>query len=359
MSAVPENSDIVYQPLEPTHEPAPEPAKVEGQIVNMPTKTINPSMVHPASMQSTNKPSFQQFIEGVDEEQSQLESKPTSMPIVRQVGQRLRAKQAQAQQRPPIFTRQPQGATIGTNVLAQPEMATPGVGVNAQQLAAIMKATQDHINAAEIEARAGREYDRTIGERSRTGLSANDAVPKADLLIKEAKDKKKSLDNYANIKWVETSFGDSKLGRKSSLAKMQDKEDRLRYGYAFFNAPKQEKRRCDIYDDNYEYIKNTFENRFVPVYGSRYETARHPIYERQNNAYGLRPVGARPYKLDDMGDWTYNHRGVTGTQNLGLAPMYNPTKLKDFENDTTYYPDTYMKLGGGSALEDNFDLMFR
>lgn len=348
MSAVPENKDIVFQPLEPTHEPAPEPTKVEGQIVNMPTKTINPSMAQP-SMQSTNKPSFQQFIEGVDIEQAKLESKPTSMPIV---------KQGQAQQRPPIFTRQPHGPTITSNVLAQPEMPTPGVGVNAQQLAAIMKATQDHINASEIEARAGREYDKTIGERSRTGLSANDAVPKADILIKEAKDKKKSLDSFANLKWVETSFGDSKLGRKSSLAKMQEKEDRLRYGYAFFNAPKQVKRRCDIYDDNYEYIKNNFDNRYVPVYGSRYETARHPIYERQNNAHGLRPVGARPYKIDDMGDWTYNYRGVTGTQNLGLAPMYNPTKLKDYQNDTTYYPDTYMRVGGGSALEDNFDIMF-
>ena len=59
-----------------------------------------------------------------------------------------------------------------------------------------------------------------------------------------------------------------------------------------------------------------------------------------------------------MGDWTYNYRGVTGTQNLGLAPMYNPTKLKDYQNDTTYYPDTYMTIGGGSALEDNFNIMF-
>jgi hypothetical protein len=276
------------------------------------------------------------------------------MPIVKQVGQKVRARQAQAQQRPPIFNKQP----VATNVLQQPEMMTPGVGVNAQQLAAIMRATQDHINAAEVEARAGREYDRTIGERSRTGLSANDAVAKADILIKEAKDKKKSLNSFANLSWVESSYGDSKLGRKSSLAKMQDKEDRLRYGYAFFNAPRQDRRRCDIYDNNYEYIKNNFENRYTAVYGSRDETARHPIYERQNNAYGLRPVGARPPKLDDMGSWTYSCRGVVGTQELGLAPMYNPTKLKDFKNDTTYYPDTIMRIGGGSALEDDFHIRF-
>jgi hypothetical protein len=351
MSAVPENKDIVFQPLEPTHEPAPEPTKVEGQIVNMPTKTINPSMAQP-SMASPSKPTFQQFIEGVDEEQANIEAKPTGMPIVKQVGQRLRGRQAQ---RPPIFAKQP----VASNVLQQPEIMTPGVGVNAQQLAAIMRATQEHINASEAEARAGREYDKTIGERSRTGLSANDAVPKADILIKEAKDKKKSLDSFANLSWVESSFGDSKLGRKSSLAKMQDKEDKIRYGYTFFNAPKQVKRRCDIYDDNYEYIKNNFENRYTAVYGSRDETARHPVYERQNNAYGIRPVGARPFRLDDMGDWTYNYRGITGTQQLGLAPMYNPTKLKDFQNDTTYYPDTIMKIGSGSALEDNFELTFR
>ena len=181
MSAVPENKDIVFQPLEPTHEPAPEPSKVEGQIVNIPSlpsnRTINPSMA------PTNKPSFQQFIEGVDEEQANIEAKPTGMPIVKQVGQRLRGRQAQ---RPPIFAKQP----VASNVLQQPEIMTPGVGVNAQQLAAIMRATQEHINASEAEARAGREYDKTIGERSRTGLSANDAVPKADILIKEAKDKK-------------------------------------------------------------------------------------------------------------------------------------------------------------------------
>jgi len=351
MSAVPENKDIVFQPLEPTHEPAPEPTKIEGQVVNIPNlpsnRTINP--------QPTSKPTFQQFVEKIDEEeQAILEAKPTAMPIVKQVGQRLKGRQP----RQPIFTKQPQGATIGSNVLQQPETVTPGVGVNAQQLAAIMRATQEHINASEVQARADREYDRTIGERSRTGLSANDAVAKADILIKEAKDKKKSLDSFANLKWVESSYGDSKLGRKSSLQKMKEKEDILRYGYTFFNAPRQERRRCDIYDDNYEYIKNNFENRYTAVYGSRDETARHPIYERQNNAYGLRPVGARPPKLDDMGDWTYNRRGIVGTQNLGLAPMYNPTKLKDFENDTTYYPDTIMRIGGGSALEDDFHIRF-
>ena len=359
MSAVPENKDIVFQPLEPTHEPAPEPSKVEGQIVNIPSLPSN-RVINP-SMQSSNKPSFQQFMEGVEqEEQGHLEAKPTIKPVAGMGGNPQAQSQAQILQkragrgRPPIFAKQP----IASNVLQQPEMMTPGVGVNAQQLAAIMRATQDHINAAEVEARAGREYDKTIGERSRTGLSANDAVPKADILIKEAKDKKKSLDSFANLSWVESSFGDSKLGRKSSLQKMKDKEDKIRYGYTFFNAPKQLKRRCDIYDDNYEYIKNNFENRYTAVYGSRDETARHPIYERQNNAYGLRPVGARPFKLDDMGSWTYNYRGVVGTQQLGLAPMYNPTKLKDFQNDTAYYPDTIMRIGGGSALEDDFHIRF-
>jgi hypothetical protein len=105
--------------------------------------------------------------------------------------------------------------------------------------------------------------------------------------------------------------------------------------------PKSQRRE---YVENHDYILRNYDNEMTSMYGSRDETAMHPIYERQNNMYGMRPQGARPYTITDMNDWTYSHCGVVGTQNLGMTPMYQNERKTDYENNTTVFPDTVVDI---------------
>ena len=338
MSTTPENEDIVVQPLEQTTEPKAPPSKTNGQVENLPAMSMNPQY------KPTRKPIASSFFEQLESEEAKV-----NKAFTQDEPPRTSKKRLQSQQVGPTITGMspPQREAIG-----QTEALTPAQ-------VAIMRATEQHIKQAELtQAAADREYDKTIGVRERTGLSMNDAVPKADILVKDKTEKAKSLARYANMSWVETSFGDSKMGRKSSLQKMQDEEDKMRYAFAWVNTPKHPKSQRREYVDNHDYIYRNYDNEMTSMYGSRDETAMHPIYERQNNMYGMRPQGARPYTITDMGDWTYCHRGVVGTQNLGMTPMYNPSRRRDFHNDTTYYPDVMMNTNRGS-LEDDFKLKFR
>jgi hypothetical protein len=137
---------------------------------------------------------------------------------------------------------------------------------------------------------------------------------------------------------------------------MQEQENHDRYSKLFWNAPQKEKSRKYLYEENYDYSKQNYDNQYVPMYDGHYEQAYIPVYEKDNQVCGPRPVGSRYPTLNDMHDYTYNHRGIVGTQNLGMAPMFNPTRSKNRQNDTTYYPDTlYFKEHiKKNKLEDNF-----
>jgi hypothetical protein len=97
-----------------------------------------------------------------------------------------------------------------------------------QELTALYAEREKEARNAKIEADAGAEQDRTIGDRAKTGLGTYEMKPNADVVLKSQKDKKKSIHNFANFNWIE-SRSDSKLGEFSSLKKMIDGEEKMRF----------------------------------------------------------------------------------------------------------------------------------
>jgi len=211
------------------------------------------------------------------------------------------------------------------------------------ELTALFAQKEKEKRNAKVEADAGAEQDKTIGDRAKTGLGTYEMKPAADIVLKSNKDKKKSIHNFANLNWVE-SRSDSKLGEFSSLKKMIDGEERMRFSNTYRSTNVLPKSQPVMYNKNHAFFKNYLENRMTPMSIANIQQERQPMTQESNQRDGRRPVGARPWTLTDLGDYTYNHNGVVGTQNLGMTPMYQNERKTDYENNTTVFPDTIMNV---------------
>jgi len=211
------------------------------------------------------------------------------------------------------------------------------------ELTALFAQKEKEKRNAKIEADAGAEQDKTIGDRAKTGLGTYEMKPAADVVLKSNKDKKKSIHNFANLNWIE-SRSDSKLGEFSSLKKMIDGEERMRFSHTYRSTNTLPKSQPVLYNKNHAFFKNYLENRMTPMSIANIQQERQPMTQESNQRDGRRPVGARPWTLTDLGDYTYNFNGVVGTQNLGMTPMYQNERKTDYENNTTVFPDTIMDV---------------
>jgi hypothetical protein len=211
------------------------------------------------------------------------------------------------------------------------------------ELTALFAQKEKEKRNAKIEADAGAEQDKTIGDRAKTGLGTYEMKPAADVVLKSNKDKKKSIHNFANLNWIE-SRSDSKLGEFSSLKKMIDGEERMRFSNTYRSTNTLPKSQPVMYNKNHAFFKNYLENRMTPMSIANIQQERQPMTQESNQRDGRRPVGARPWTLSDLGDYTYNFNGVVGTQNLGMTPMYQNERKTDYENNTTVFPDTIMDV---------------
>ena len=211
------------------------------------------------------------------------------------------------------------------------------------ELQALYNQREKEKRNAKVEADAGAEQDKTIGDRAKTGLGTYEMKPAADVVLKSNADKKKSIHNFANLNWVE-SRSDSKLGEFSSLKKMIDGEERMRFSHTYRSTNTLPKSQPVMYNKNHAFFKNYLENRMTPMSIANIQQERQPMTQESNQRDGRRPVGARPWTLSDLGDYTYNHNGVVGTQNLGMTPMYQNERKTDYENNTTVFPDTIVDV---------------
>jgi hypothetical protein len=191
------------------------------------------------------------------------------------------------------------------------------------------------------EARANREQDKTIGNRENTGLATRFSIPGKDLLVKPEEEIKKSISAFANMSWIENGArADSKLGRYSSLQQMVDAFEERRYTDVYTPVSVQPKTRQYLYEMYKRDIEGITNNRRVPEYDGQYTQERIPEHERDLRAYGARPVGSRYPTLNNMEDYTYEHCGVVGTQNLGMSNQYQDYTRPYYRDDHLQFPNT-------------------
>jgi hypothetical protein len=125
---------------------------------------------------------------------------------------------------------------------------------------------------------------------------------------------------------------------------MIDGEERMRFSNTYRSTNTLPKSQPVLYNKNHAFFKNYLENRMTPMSIANIQQERQPMTQESNQRDGRRPVGARPWTLTDLGDYTYNFNGVVGTQNLGMTPMYQNERKTDYENNTTVFPDTIMDV---------------
>jgi hypothetical protein len=191
------------------------------------------------------------------------------------------------------------------------------------------------------EAKANREQDKTIGNRENTGLATRFSIPGKDLLVKPEEEIKKSISAFANMSWIENGArADSKLGRYSSLQQMVDAFEERRYTDVYTPVSVQPKTRQYLYEMYKRDIEGITNNRRVPEYDGQYTQERIPEHERDLRAYGARPVGSRYPTLNNMEDYTYEHCGVVGTQNLGMSNQYQDYTRPYYRDDHLQFPNT-------------------
>lgn len=191
------------------------------------------------------------------------------------------------------------------------------------------------------EAKANREQDKTIGNRENTGLATRFSIPGKDLVTKPEEEIKKSIGAFANMSWIEKGArADSKLGQYSSLQQMVDRWDEMRYSDVYTPISVQPKTREHLYQMYKRDIEGITNNRRIPEYDGEYTQERIPEHERDLRAYGARPVGSRYPTLHNIEDYTYEHRGVVGTQNLGMSSQYQDYTRPYYRDDHLQFPNT-------------------
>jgi len=245
----------------------------------------------------------------------------------------------------PIFRKAAQPARPlkagGKGVAAPPQPQGPPVTRSAytpEQLA-ILRAQVEDKRLAELEqANADREGNRQIGVRENTGLSTRYSRAGADIVVKPQDEIQQSVKAFANLSWIsEGARNNSILTKNSSLQKLWDGYDEQRYTDTYNPKIAMQYDSCELFEDHRDAIKAFTDNRLIPQTDTFQEMDANSI--GQNIQFGKRPAMSRPPTLYDVGDYTYNHNGVVGTQNLGLQPQQMIGNRYDYDCDTLHYPN--------------------
>lgn len=245
----------------------------------------------------------------------------------------------------PIFRKAAQPARPlkagGKGVAAPPQPQGPPVTRSAytpEQLA-ILRAQVEDRKLAELEqANADREGNRQIGVRENTGLSTRYSRAGADIIVKPQDEIQQSVKAFANLSWInEGARNNSVLTKNSSLQKLWDGYDEQRYTDTYNPKIAMQYDSCKLFEDHRDAIKAFTDNRLIPQTDTFQEMDANSI--GQNIQFGKRPAMSRPPTLYDVGDYTYSHNGVVGTQNLGLQPQQMIGNRYDYDCDTLHYPN--------------------
>jgi len=198
------------------------------------------------------------------------------------------------------------------------------------------------------EAEADREQNKTIGFRENTGLSTYVSKAGADILTKPEDEKMKSIDAYANMSWItQGARNDSRLTKNSSLQHMENQYDLMRYTDTYNPIIPIHHTRQEMYDMHKDYFNTMTQNRYTPMYDRDYVQEWTPLNSQGDIAYGKRSVMPKPFTYDkhtgewDLGDYTYNHCCVAGTQNMGFTrDRPDRTPHIDFADNPLIFPNT-------------------
>ena len=198
------------------------------------------------------------------------------------------------------------------------------------------------------EAEADREQNKTIGFRENTGLSTYVSKAGADILTKPEDERIKSIDAYANMSWItQGARNDSRLTKNSSLQYMANQYDLMRYTDTYNPIVPIHYTRQEMYDMHKDYFNTITQNRYTPMYDRDYVQEWTPLNTQGDIAYGKRSVMPKPFTYDkhtgewDLGDYTYNHCCVAGTQNMGFT-RDRPDRAPriDFTDNPLVFPNT-------------------
>ena len=198
------------------------------------------------------------------------------------------------------------------------------------------------------EAEADKEQNKTIGFRENTGLSTYVSKAGTDILTKPEDERIKSIDAYANMSWItQGARNDSRLTKNSSLQFMANQYDLLRYTDTYtpiVNIKPTNRELYEMYKDDFNEIT---QNRYTPMYDRDYTQEWTPLNSMGDIVYGKRSVMPKPFTYDkntgkwDLGDYTYNHCCVAGTQNMGFTrDRPDKTPRIDFTDNPLTFPNT-------------------
>ena len=213
---------------------------------------------------------------------------------------------------------------------------------------AILKAEQENqLTQERAQQQADKEQNKTIGYRENTGLQTMVSRAGADIQVKSQEEIEKSIHTFANFSWIPLGArNDSKLGINSSLQKMWDITNEMRYTDTFNPHVKEQKTSCEIFEENRDLIRGITDNRYVPM--TKYEEEFDPVLLAQKIEFSKRPPMAIPPSLNSVGDYNYfdPFMRIVGTTNLGLCSMTKVGNREDYDGDTVHFPDTIIQHDG-------------
>ena len=105
----------------------------------------------------------------------------------------------------------------------------------------------------DAEAEVQRSDDKLIGDRYRVGIAPNQSRAAADIILKKKSAINKSINTFSNLNWV-YSRANSQTGNASSLKKMQDFEDKQRYGQVYLPQARQPPSRMTEMHQNKKFL---------------------------------------------------------------------------------------------------------
>ena len=179
--------------------------------------------------------------------------------------------------------------------------------------------SQQMIADAIAEESMQKQSDNAIGDRYKVGLGTYTSLPRADIVLKSEAEKKKSINTFANMNWV-NSRQDSKLGNMSSLKLQLDDEYNKRFGETFQYMNREPKKKKKIIEQNKEHLRQAIFNRTEPTADRYILTGREVMnFKNYYNKDNLR--GQTPYDED-----------------LGLARMYQNEQKINPLLDPVHYP---------------------
>ena len=164
--------------------------------------------------------------------------------------------------------------------------------------------------------------DKELGDRRTVGLAPDDAIAKEDIVLVKPESRAKSIHNFANFRWI-TSRQNSRLGDRSELKRMLDKEDEMRYGVTFSNKVRPTESKQKILYRTHPAIKELNPLNLKPI--SNYETMMKPAMSEHSLT-----TSTQPQRNVNMTQAGYNSKFRTTRGSPWLA-SYGMSRIQDKE----------------------------